>query len=102
MRRRLLPLILTAVIALIGAVGLVPAMHAVGVMADEDNRIFLHATAGGASNAATWTPTAASPATPTPTQAIVQLPDDLINGSNPDFASLPPCQDGATPGRTIP
>jgi len=85
---------------------LVLAALATTVAADEENRIFLPAVSGGVTNAVTWTPTATSSATATltPTQAIVQPPDDLIDCSNPDFASLPECQGGATPtpGGTIP
>jgi len=68
------------------------------VAADEENRLFLPAVSGGVPTAVTWTPTATSSATATltPTQAIVQPPDDLIDCSNPDFAGLPQCQGGAT------
>ena len=80
------------------------ALLATAIAADEENRLFLPAVSGGVPNAVSWTPTSTATTTPTPTQEIVQPPDDLIDCSNPDFASLPECQGGATatPGGTIP
>ena len=99
---------------------LVLAALSAGVFADEENRLFLPAVSGGVENAATWTPTTESlppveptpcqsdcgdggaTATPTPTPGDVVIPpDDLIDCSNPDFASLPQCSGGTIPG-TIP
>jgi len=73
---------------------LVLAALATAIAADEENRLFLPAVSGGVPNAVSWTPT--STATTTPTQEIVQPPDDLIDCSNPDYAGLPECQGGAT------
>lgn len=79
------------------------ALLATAVTADDEHRLFLPAVSGGVANAATWTPTATSAvtATPAPTDQT-QPPDDLIDCANPDFASLPQCQGGPTPGGTIP
>jgi len=81
------------------------ALLATAITADEEHRLFLPAVSGGVPNAVTWTPTATSTSTATPAPTDVSLPpDDLIDCSNPDFASLPQCQGGATPtpGGTIP
>ncbi len=86
---------------------LVLAAVATAIAADEENWLFLPAVSGGVTNAVTWTPTSTSTSTATPAPTDVSLPpDDLIDCSNPDYASLPVCQGGATPkptpGGTIP